>query len=54
LFTLREEHRLRVYGSKREDVTAGWRTLHCEEVHDLFFSSPFHLFLLRVCDILAY
>jgi hypothetical protein len=46
--TLREEHRLRVFenrvlrrifGSKRDDVTGGWRKLHNEELHGLY-SSP--------------
>jgi hypothetical protein len=45
---LREEHRLRVFGnrlsrrifgSKRDEVTRGWRKLHNEELHDLY-SSP--------------
>jgi hypothetical protein len=45
--TLREEHRLRVFenrvlrifGPKRDEVTAEWRKLHNEELHDLY-SSP--------------
>jgi hypothetical protein len=46
--TLREEHRLRVFenrvlwrifGSKRDEVTGGWRKLHNEELHGLY-SSP--------------
>jgi hypothetical protein len=46
--TLREERRLRVsenrvlrwiYGTKREEVTRGWRKLHTEELNDLY-SSP--------------
>jgi hypothetical protein len=46
--TLREEHRLRVFenrvfrrifGSKRDKVTGGWRELHNEELHNLY-SSP--------------
>jgi hypothetical protein len=45
---LREEHRLRVFenrvlrrifGPKRNEVTGEWRTLHNEELHDLY-SSP--------------
>jgi hypothetical protein len=40
--TLREEHKLRVFenrvlrrifGSKRDEVTGGWRKLHNEELH---------------------
>jgi hypothetical protein len=46
--TLREEHRLRVFenrvlrrilGSKRYEVTGGWRKMHNEELRDLH-SSP--------------
>jgi hypothetical protein len=46
--TLREQHRLRVFenrvlrrifGSKRNEVTGGWRKLHNEEFHNLY-SSP--------------
>jgi hypothetical protein len=45
--TLREKQRLRVFenkvlrrifGPKRDDVTGGWRNLHNEELHDLYFS----------------
>jgi hypothetical protein len=45
--TLREEHRIRVFenrvlrrifGSKRDDVTGGWRKLHNEELHSLYSS----------------
>jgi hypothetical protein len=43
--TLREEHRLRVYenrvlrrifGTKRNEVTGGWRKLHNEELHGMY------------------
>jgi hypothetical protein len=46
--TLREEHRLRVFenrvlrrifGSKRDEVTGEWRTLHSGELHNLYLSS---------------
>jgi hypothetical protein len=46
--TLREEHKLRVFGKreqrrlfgpKRDEVTGGWRKLHNKELHDLYFSS---------------
>jgi hypothetical protein len=30
---------LRIFGPKRDEVTGGWRTLHNEELHDLY-SSP--------------
>jgi hypothetical protein len=42
--TLREEHRLRVFGNrvlrgifgpKRDEVTGEWRKLHNKELHDL-------------------
>jgi hypothetical protein len=42
---LREEHRLRVlenrvlrriFGTKRDDVAGGWRTLHGEELHNVY------------------
>jgi hypothetical protein len=45
--TLREERRLRVFenrvlrrifGPKRDEVTGGWRKLHNEELHGLYFS----------------
>jgi hypothetical protein len=45
-FTLRDEHRLRVFenrvprisGPKREEVVGGWRRLHNEELHNLYTS----------------
>jgi hypothetical protein len=48
LFTLKEEHRLRMlvnrvlrrmYGPKRDEVTGRWVKLHNEELRDLY-SSP--------------
>jgi hypothetical protein len=48
LFTLREEHRLRVFenrvlrrifGHKRDEVTVEWRKLYYEDLSDLY-SSP--------------
>jgi hypothetical protein len=45
--TLREEYRLRlfenrvlrrIFGSKRHEVTGGWRKLHNEELHNLYSS----------------
>jgi hypothetical protein len=45
--TLREEHRHRVFenralrrifGPKRDEVTGGWRKLHNEELHNLYYS----------------
>jgi hypothetical protein len=47
-FTLREEHRLRVFenmvlrkifGPGREEVAEGWRGLHNEVLHNLYASS---------------
>jgi hypothetical protein len=46
--TLREEPRLRVFenrmlrrifGPRRDVVTGGWRNLHNEELHNLYFSA---------------
>jgi hypothetical protein len=46
--TLREEHRLRmfgnsllrrIFGQRSDDVTGGWRKLYNEELHDLYFSA---------------
>jgi hypothetical protein len=46
-FTLREEHRLRMFENrvlkrifcpKREEVAGGWRILHNEELHNLYTS----------------
>jgi hypothetical protein len=43
--TLREEHTLkvsenrvlrRIFGPKREEVAGGWRSLHNEELHNLY------------------
>jgi hypothetical protein len=45
--TLREEHRSRVFenrvlrrifGPKSDEVTGGWRKLHNEELHNLYYS----------------
>jgi hypothetical protein len=45
--TVREEHKLkvfenrvlrRIFGPKRDGVTGGWRKLHNEELHNLYFS----------------
>jgi hypothetical protein len=36
---LREEHKLRVFGLKRDEVPREWRKLYNEELHDLY-SSP--------------
>jgi hypothetical protein len=47
ILTLREEHRLGVFGNgvlerilglKRDVVTGGWRKLHKEELYDLYSS----------------
>jgi hypothetical protein len=44
----KQEHRLRVFENrvlrriflpKRDEVTGGWRKLHDEELHKLYFSS---------------
>jgi hypothetical protein len=46
--TVREEHKLRVFetrvlrgifGPKRNGVTGGWRKLHNEELHNLYYSA---------------
>jgi hypothetical protein len=45
--TFRKEHRLRVvenrvwrriFGPKRDEVTGGWRKLHNEELHNVYFT----------------
>jgi hypothetical protein len=45
--TVREKHKLsvfenrmlkRIFGPKRDGVTGGWRKLHNEELHNLYFS----------------
>jgi hypothetical protein len=33
-----ENRVLRIFGSKGNDVTGGWRKLHNEELHNLYFS----------------
>jgi hypothetical protein len=54
--TLREEHRLRVFenrvlrkifGLKRDEVMGDWRTLHNEELRDLY-SSPSMIRIIRL------
>jgi len=55
-FTLREERRLRefenrvlrIFGSKKDEVTVEWRKLHNEELNDLYFSSN----IVRVIEFL--
>jgi hypothetical protein len=32
----------RIFGSKRKEVTGGWRSLHNEELHDLYSSPMYH------------
>jgi hypothetical protein len=53
--TLTEEHRLwvfenrvlrRIFGPKRDEVTGGWRTLHNEELHNLY-SSPSTIIMIK-------
>jgi hypothetical protein len=47
ILTVSEEHRSRasenkalrrIFGPKREEVTGGWRRLHNEELHNLYYS----------------
>jgi hypothetical protein len=33
---IREEHKLRVFGPKRDEVMGGWRKLHNKELHNLY------------------
>jgi hypothetical protein len=52
---IKEEHRLRVFenrvlrifGSKRDEVTGGWRKLRNEELHNLY-SSPIKTIKSRI------
>jgi hypothetical protein len=53
--TVRDEHRVRVFenrvlrrifGSKKDKVTGGWRKLHNEELHDLY-SSPSNIGIIK-------
>jgi hypothetical protein len=53
--TVREEHKLRVFenrvlrrifGTKRDRVTGGWRKLHNEELHSLY-SSPSIIIIIK-------
>jgi hypothetical protein len=53
--TLREKHRLkvfvkrvlrRIFGSKRDEVTGGWRELQNEELHNLY-SSPSIIHMIK-------
>jgi hypothetical protein len=30
----------RIFGPNRDEVTGGWRKLHNEELHNLLYSSP--------------
>ena len=55
LLTLREERRLRVFenrvlrkvfGPKRDEVTGEWRTLHNEELSDLYYL-PYILWVVK-------
>jgi hypothetical protein len=52
---LREEHRLRVFennvlgrifGPKRDEMSAGWRKIHNEELHNLY-SSPDIIWMVK-------
>jgi hypothetical protein len=56
---LRDENRLRVFenrvqgricGPKRDGVTGGWRTLHNEELHNLY-SSPCIIGIIKLRSI---
>jgi hypothetical protein len=33
----------RIFGTKRDEVTGGWRKLHNEELHNLFFFTIYYL-----------
>jgi hypothetical protein len=53
--TLREEHILRVFEKrvlrrifepKGDEVTGGWRKLHNEELHNLYYSPSIIIYLL--------
>jgi hypothetical protein len=49
--TLREKHRLevfkkrvlrRIFGPNRDEMIRGWRTLHSEELHNLYSSLKYN------------
>jgi hypothetical protein len=53
--TLREDHRLRVFenrvlrrifGPKKDEATGGWKTLHNEELHNMY-SSPYIIRIIK-------
>jgi len=54
-----EEHRLRVFENRvlrrmfrpqREEVAGGWRTLHKEELHNLYTSSDI-IMVIKECEM---
>jgi hypothetical protein len=40
---------MRIFGSKREDATVGWRKLHTEEIHKLY-STPNRVIMSQNLD----
>jgi hypothetical protein len=61
---LREEHRFRVFRRtfepKREEIRGGWRKLHNEELHNLYFSPNimriigYKIYTVRTVDTTIY
>jgi hypothetical protein len=48
-----EKRRLRrVFGSKRDEVTRGWRKLHYEELHNMY-SSPSVIRMIKLSTIVC-
>jgi hypothetical protein len=41
----------RIFGPRRDEVTGSWRTLHDEELHNLYFSPSIIRMIKFVCEM---